>query len=77
MTLESPHSQDTPADGEEHLSQLRSLLKRVMEDGKISQDEARELRAALMADGQITPDELDLFRTVIREQLGDKPLEFE
>ncbi len=65
--------QDTP----NYLLQLRSLLERVMADGRISPEEAQELRTALMADGQITADEVDLIRQVMREQLKDGHLEFE
>ncbi|MEO1095450.1 MAG: hypothetical protein AAFX01_11180 [Cyanobacteria bacterium J06638_28] len=77
MELESKEPDQTVTDDSEHLARLRSLVQRVMEDGKISSEEALELRAALMADGKITPDELDIIRTVMREQLGDQPLEFE
>ncbi|MEM0981881.1 MAG: hypothetical protein AAGH78_16615 [Cyanobacteria bacterium P01_H01_bin.58] len=77
MELESKEPDQPVTDDSEHLARLRSLVQRVMEDGKISSEEALELRAALMADGQITPDELDIIRTVMREQLGDQPLEFE
>lgn len=77
MELESKELEQTVTDDPEHLVQLRSLVQRVMEDGKISSEEAAELRAALIADGQITSDELEVIRTVMREQLGDQPLEIE
>ncbi|HEY9888262.1 MAG TPA: hypothetical protein V6D02_07655 [Candidatus Obscuribacterales bacterium] len=77
MPSQSSQSQPLPSDDPAHLSQLRSLVERVMADGKISADEADELRAALIADGQITPDEMDIIRTVMREQLGDGHLKFE
>lgn len=64
-------------DDPQHLAELRSLIERVMEDGKISESEAEELRAALMEDGRITLDEVDVIRTAMYEHLGDKPLEFE
>ncbi len=66
-------STDDPA----HLSNLRSLVQRVMADGKISREEAKQLRTALFADGQLTPDELDVVRKAMREHLGDEPLEFD
>lgn len=65
------------ADDPNHLSRLRSLVDRVMADGKISPTEAHELRAALMADGQITLDEMDVIRAAMKAHLGDQPLEFE
>jgi len=77
MTTESNTPDFPPTSDPEHLSRLRSLVERVMSDGKISQDEADELRAALMADGQITLDEMEVIRAVMREQLGDGHLEFE
>jgi uncharacterized tellurite resistance protein B-like protein len=73
----SQNSSLTPQDDPAHLSRLRSLVERVMADGKISSEEADELRAALIADGQITSDEVEVIRTVMREQLGDGHLEFE
>lgn len=77
--MNSPNSSSSPLppDDPQHLSKLRSLLERVMADGKISAAEATELRSALMADGQLTPDEIDLMRTVMKDYLGDGPLEFE
>lgn len=77
MTSQSPSSDSPLQDDPHHLANLRSLVERVMADGKISPAEANELRAALIADGQITPDEVDVIRTVIRAQLGDRHLEFE
>ncbi|WP_008317899.1 hypothetical protein [Leptolyngbya sp. PCC 6406] len=64
-------------DDSAHLSNLRSLVQRVMADGKISREEAKQLRTALFADGQLTPDELDVVRKAMREYLGDEPLEFD
>jgi uncharacterized tellurite resistance protein B-like protein len=77
MASESTSSNQPPQDDPEHLSRLRSLIERVMADGRISSQEAAELRAALIADGQITPDEIAIIQTVMREQLGDRHLEFE
>ncbi|NER82197.1 MAG: hypothetical protein F6K42_22075 [Leptolyngbya sp. SIO1D8] len=73
FTNPDPPSKDDP----QHLSELRSLVERVMEDGKISPEEADQLRAALIEDGQITLDEIEVIQTVMREQLGDEPLKFE
>lgn len=73
MTTASEPFKDDP----QHLAWLRSLVERVMEDGKISEDEANEIRAALIADGKITLDEVDIIRTVMQERLGEHPLEFE
>jgi len=70
-------SNSSPQEDPAHLSRLRSLVERVMADGKISPQEADELRTAIIADGQITPDEVEVIRTVMREQLGDGHLEFE
>lgn len=64
---------DDPA----HLSRLRSLIQRVMADGKISREEAQQLRSALFADGQLTPDELEVVRKAMRDRLGDAHLEFD
>ncbi|NEQ43230.1 MAG: hypothetical protein F6K00_06580 [Leptolyngbya sp. SIOISBB] len=77
--MNSPHpsSSPQPSDDPQHLSRLRSLVERVMADGKISAAEAAEIRAALMADGQVTSDEMALIRTVMKDYLGDGPLEFE
>lgn len=72
--LNSPSAAEDDLD---HLMRLRSLVERVIADGKISAEESDELRAALMADGQITADELDLVRLVLRARLGDTPLQFE
>ena len=77
MTSQSLQSNSPLQDDPDHLANLRSLVERVMADGKISLEEADELRAALIADGQITPDEIEVIRTVMREKLGDRPLEFE
>ena len=74
----SPSDPSPPAtDDPQHLSRLRSLVERVMADGKISAPEANELRTALMADGQITADEMDVIRAAMKAHLGDRPLEFE
>lgn len=77
MNAPDSSSLPPPADDPQHLSRLRSLVERVMADGKISAAEAAELRAALIADGQVTPDEMALIRTVMKDSLGDEPLEFE
>ncbi|MBE7383119.1 MAG: hypothetical protein F6J95_017105 [Leptolyngbya sp. SIO1E4] len=77
MASELTNSNQPFKDDPEHLSNLRSLVERVMEDGKISPEEADQLRAALIADGQITLDEIEVIRTVMHAQLGDKPLKFE
>lgn len=77
MNSHSSRDESQLRDDPEHLSRLRSLVQRVMADGKISPHEADELRAALIADGQITPDEMELIRTVMRENIGDGHLEFE
>jgi uncharacterized tellurite resistance protein B-like protein len=69
----TPPGTDDPA----HLSKLQLLVQRVMADGKISREEAQQLRSALFADGQLTPDELEVVRSVMREHLGDNPLEFD
>ncbi|MGD1905947.1 MAG: hypothetical protein ACFB0C_08140 [Leptolyngbyaceae cyanobacterium] len=74
--IDSRHTAQSP-DDPEHLSDLRSLVQRVMADGKISRQEAQQLRAALFADGQLTPDELEVVRKAMRENLGDNPLEFD
>ncbi len=71
------NSAPPPGDDPNHLSDLRSLVQRVMADGKISRQEAQQLRAALFADGQLTPDELEVVRKAMRETLGDNPLEFD
>jgi len=74
----SPSSAQTPSpDDPHHLANLRSLVARVMADGKISAAEAAELRTALMADGQITPEEIEVIRAVMKTHLGDSHLEFE
>ena len=77
MASESLSSNPPPQDDPEHLAQLRSLVERVIADGKISAQEAKEIRAALIADGQITPDEIAVIQTVMRAHLGDRHLEFE
>ncbi|MGD1929642.1 MAG: hypothetical protein ACFB12_12090 [Leptolyngbyaceae cyanobacterium] len=77
MTAPPANLPSMPADDGQHLSRLRSLVERVMADGKISADEAQELRDALMADGHISADEVDLIRTVMQQQLKDRHLEFE
>ncbi|RZM77749.1 hypothetical protein [Leptolyngbya iicbica] len=77
MSAPDSSSAALPPDDPQHLSRLRSLIERVMADGKISAAEATELRAALIADGQVTPDEMDLIRTVMKKHLGDGHLEFE
>jgi len=70
-------AQTPPPEDPDHLANLRSLVDRVMADGKISPAEAAELRTVLMADGQITPDEIEVIRTVMKTHLGDSHLEFE
>jgi uncharacterized tellurite resistance protein B-like protein len=75
--IDSLDSAQTPAEDPNHLSDLRSLVQRVMADGKISRQEAQQLRSALFADGQLTPDELEVVRKTMRETLGDNPLEFD
>lgn len=75
--IDSLDSAQPPADDPAHLAHLRSLVQRVMADGKISHEEAQQLRAALFADGQLTPDELEVVRKTMRETLGDNPLEFD
>ncbi|MEM1279381.1 MAG: hypothetical protein AAF827_06415 [Cyanobacteria bacterium P01_D01_bin.6] len=77
MNAPNSSSSSPLPDDPQHLSRLRSLVERVMADGKISAAEATELRAVLMADGQVTPDEMELIRTVMKEALGDGLLEFE
>ncbi|WP_204141348.1 hypothetical protein [Halomicronema sp. CCY15110] len=77
MNVPDSSSAASPSDDPQHLSRLRSLIERVMADGKISAAEATELRAALIADGQVTPDEMELIRTVMKKHLGDGHLEFE
>ncbi|MGF1459371.1 MAG: hypothetical protein ACFBSG_10130 [Leptolyngbyaceae cyanobacterium] len=77
MTTHVSDSQSPAPDDSQHLADLRSLVERVMADGKISSDESAELRAALMADGQITPDEIALIRAVMKAQLGNQHLELE
>lgn len=77
MVSESTNPDQISADNPEHLANLRSLVERVMADGKISQEEANEIRTLLMEDGQLTLDEVEVIRTVMREQLGDEPLKFE
>ncbi|MDA0866654.1 MAG: hypothetical protein O2890_09585 [Cyanobacteria bacterium] len=69
--IDSLNSAQPPADDPNHLSDLRSLVQRVMADGKISRQEAQQLRAALFADGQLTPDELEVVRKAMRETLGE------
>lgn len=73
----APVPDSPPGDDPAHLSKLRSLVERVMADGKISRDEAHQLRTALFADGQLTPDELEVVRTAMRDFLGENPLEFD
>ena len=77
MTSQPSNSHSLPSDDVQHLSRLRSLVERVMADGKISPGEAQELRDALMADGHISADEVDLIRAVMQQQLKDRHLEFE
>lgn len=77
MTVPASGSASPAADDANHLARLRSLVDRVMADGKISPAEAHELRTALMADGQITLDEMDVIRAAMKAHLGDQPLEFE
>lgn len=77
MTSELTNDHGPFKDDPRHLAELRSLVERVMADGKISESEAEELRAILIADGQITLDEVDVIRAVMQERLGDRPLEFE
>ncbi|MEM9007471.1 MAG: hypothetical protein AAGE59_28595 [Cyanobacteria bacterium P01_F01_bin.86] len=76
MTTESTNSPQIAPDDPESLAKLRSLVERVMADGKISPEEADEIRDALIEDGQITLDEIEVIRTVMREKLGDAPLKF-
>ncbi|MBF2034326.1 MAG: hypothetical protein IGR92_02330 [Leptolyngbyaceae cyanobacterium T60_A2020_046] len=77
MVANSDDDRQVQAEDPAHLSNLRSLIERVMADGKISREEALQIREALFADGQLTPDELDVVRTAMRAHLGDGHLEFD
>lgn len=65
------------SDQSAHLDHLRELVEDAIADGILTIAEMNSIRNALMADGKLTLEEVELVRDVMRQKLGDAPLEFE
>ncbi|HEY9881029.1 MAG TPA: hypothetical protein V6D29_21395 [Leptolyngbyaceae cyanobacterium] len=73
----TPENPGQTAEDPAHLARLKTLVENAIADGKLTFEEMAEIRDALMADGKLTLEEMELVRDVMRQKLGDAPLEFE
>ncbi|MEL6380971.1 MAG: hypothetical protein AAFQ89_00570 [Cyanobacteria bacterium J06626_18] len=76
MTSEFVNSAQVVGDDLESLARLRSPMKWIMADDKISLEEADAIGAALIENGQVALDGMNAASALMREKLAGTPLEF-
>jgi uncharacterized membrane protein YebE (DUF533 family) len=69
MNIPHPQDRELTPDETQELQNLRSLIEAAVADGKLTPDEMEQIRAAACADNKVTFAELELYRTLIRDQI--------
>ena len=79
MKMENPNAKPLSPEEIAHLGKLKSVIEKMLEDGKFSTYEVERIRSILWADGKVTYEELRTVHETIKSVMGDDvpPLEWE
>ncbi|WP_013321583.1 hypothetical protein [Gloeothece verrucosa] len=77
MKVNRPNSQPISAEDLQSLEKLKSLIERVIADGKVSKDEMDSIKYCIRANGKITPQELELCQRLIWDKISTGELTYE
>ena len=79
MKMENPNAKPLSPEEIAHLGKLKSVVEKMLEDGKFSTYEVERIRSILWADGKVTYEELRTVHETIKSVMGDDvpPLEWE
>ena len=61
----------------EALDELKGLIHRALEDGKITRQELNEIRSAALADGKLSAEECALYSSLILEKVKTGEIKME
>lgn len=68
------HQEISPTETQE-LEKLKTLIKRVIADGILTNEEMQSIKAAIIADKKVTVEELTLIRNMIDDKIASGELQ--
>ncbi len=77
MAMERRSSRTLSPEEKASLEQLKAVLEKALEDGKLSPNEVAHIKSVLWADGKVTYEELRTVHEMIESVTGDMAAAFE
>lgn len=69
MKITRPNDHDLTPEEVQELDKLKTLINRVVADGKVFGEEFESIQQKMAEDGKVSRQELDLLRTLVLEQI--------
>ncbi|MDJ0534700.1 MAG: hypothetical protein QNJ70_19840 [Xenococcaceae cyanobacterium MO_207.B15] len=77
MEINRPNDRPPSPDEIAHLENLKSVVEKALEDGKLSTTEMARIKSLIWADGKVSYQELRTIHQTIKSVMGDETPDFQ